>query len=251
MDDEAFEPATQPNLKPPERAAATKRNLSSAQSGLGKKQSFISVNTVLSNLVGKLDLDRRLKEHALMSLWPSVINDALAQKSRPLFIDAECNLLIAVKDASAGQELSLLKSEILQRFRVLARGVGVEIKGLRFDLKHFHNKDLSASAIAVKSAASEPRTATKEQLESIVLNVDQLREIAELRTSLEQNASADANLCQRIVSMYEQELRLKQWRQSSGFPPCPACREPAASVHGADALCRDCYFSKMSTQRDI
>ncbi len=201
--------------------------------------------------MGKLELDRRLKEHAFMGLWPTVVSEPIAQKSRPLFIDAESNLLIAVKDASVGQELSLLKSEILQRLRPLARGLGVDVKGLRFDLKHFHQKDLNEVEAISRQADQTPPPPSKAELESIALHSDQLSEIAKLRSSLEENASADMHLCERIVSMYEQELRLKQWRQASGFPQCPGCGEASPSLHGADALCRDCYFTKMSTRSDI
>ncbi len=249
--DDAPETAVDQDFERPGRRPAATNERSSALSRLSKKPSFISVNTVLSSLVGKLELDRRLKEHAFMGLWPTVVSETVGQRSRPLFIDAEGNLVIAVKDAAVGQELSFLKSEILQRLRSLARGLGVDVKGLRFDLKHFHQKDMDALEAVSRKAGQTPTPPNKAQLESIVLHGDQLNEIAKLRTSLEDNAAADGALCERIVSMYEQELRLKQWRQASGFPQCPNCGEAAASLHGTDALCRDCYFAKMSTRGDI
>jgi hypothetical protein len=249
--EDAPESTADQDLQQPSRRPTPTGEKGSALSRLGKKPSFISVNTVLSNLVSKLELDRRLKEHAFMGLWPTVVSETVAQRSRPLFIDVEGNLVVAVKDAAVGQELSFLKVEILQRLRSLARGLGVDVKGLRLDLKHFHQKDMDAIEAVSRKAGQAPVPPNKAQLESIALPSDQLNEIAKLRTSLEENACADSELCERIVSMYEQELRLKQWRQSSGFPKCPCCGEAVPSLHGADALCRDCYFAKMSTRGDI
>ncbi len=80
-----------------------------------------SVNQVLNKVVGKLGLDRRLKEHALMSLWPSVAGEMFATCSRPLFLDHEGNIVIAVKDASVGQELSLLKVDLAKKMRAMPR----------------------------------------------------------------------------------------------------------------------------------
>jgi len=102
------------------------------------RRSLASIDDVLSKLVSTMGLDRRLKEHALLNLWPIMIGPTFSEKSRPLFIDHEGNLVIAVKDASVAQELSLLKTEIIKKMRIAAHSMGLTINGMRFDLKHFY-----------------------------------------------------------------------------------------------------------------
>ncbi len=105
-----------------------------SDSGFGKKRAMSSVNNVLSQLVSSLNLDRRLKEHTLLGLWPTVIGEPFASKSRPLFIDHEGSIVIAVSEAAVGQELSLMRSQLVKKMRIAGNGLGIEIRGIRFDL---------------------------------------------------------------------------------------------------------------------
>jgi predicted nucleic acid-binding Zn ribbon protein len=213
-----------------------------------KRQSFTSVNQVLSKLVNKLGLDRRLKEHALIGLWPAVAGDMLAARSRPLFLDTESNLVIAVKDASTGQELSLKKIELLEKLRPLSRAVGVPVNGLRFDLKHFHQRDAKERQSAPEKRFSLPDA---HQLAQIDLTPEDHEQLSELGARLEQESGASANMRDRILSVFERELRLKHWRRSSGFPHCKRCGEPSETKHGSEELCRDCYFERVSNRTDF
>jgi Dna[CI] antecedent, DciA len=199
-----------------------------------KKPSFTSVNQVLSRLVTKLGLDKRLKEHALLDLWSTVAGTTMAQRSRPLYLDTESNLVIAVKDAPTGQELSLMKLDLLQKLRPFARAIGINVTGMRFDLKHFH--------------AARPDAKVQESRRQ---EIPQSTEADLAQINLTPEAGASANICERIATVYERELRLKHWRQSKGFPLCVGCGEPAESFHGREEQCHDCYFELMSHKRDI
>jgi hypothetical protein len=104
------------------------------------KSAFTSISNVLNEVMGRLGLDRRLREQTLLNLWPVIVGDAFASKTRPLFIDNQNILVIAVQDASTAQELSFFKREITNKFKQAGVGTGVNIAGLRFDLKHYHSK---------------------------------------------------------------------------------------------------------------
>src|SRR5579883_2844975 len=80
-----------------------------ARAGVPKKNGLETVNKLLPDVLSKLGLDRRLKEHAAMQIWISLLPGAILERSRPLFIDSQRNLVVAVADASVGQEISLLK----------------------------------------------------------------------------------------------------------------------------------------------
>jgi predicted nucleic acid-binding Zn ribbon protein len=207
-----------------------------------------SVNNVLSKVVNKLGLEHRLKEHAFLSLWSVVAGDRFAAKSRPLFLDNEGNIVIAVKDASVGQELSLMKTDLLQKLRAFARGLNINVRGMRFDLKHFHNKEIELPSFG-GSKINRPSYPNAEELANISLNDNDIALYNELKDGLQPHTPMDMQ--KRMLSMFESELKLKHWRRGMGFPPCPVCGEPSESLHGRQVICRDCYFASMSTARDI
>jgi hypothetical protein len=99
---------------------------------------MLHINSILNTVSDRLNLGRRLKEHAVMEMWPLVVGITWAQRTRPLCIDKQSNLVVSVADASTGQELSLLKPQIMSKLVSAANSAGVELAGLRFDLKHFH-----------------------------------------------------------------------------------------------------------------
>lgn len=257
------------------------------------KRSLDSIDSVLSKLVNSLGLDRRLKEHALLSLWPLMIGEVFADKSRPLFIDYEGNLVIAVKDAAVAQELSLLKPAIISKMRMAAQSMNLKVNGMRFDLKHYYGGTPPVTDGDRFQAHKQPRRSepTPQELSEITLSESDLQELAALKTELPPATSQNVDILknfnvspkfgeskcikpstksseakketdiftkdkqldlnQRIVAMFEQELKLRQWRRKQGFPICPKCKQPTQSLHGSESICSDCYFSALSKARDI
>lgn len=222
---------------------------SSLRRKVHKTKGFATVNGVLNEVVTKLNLDRRLKEHALLNLWPQLVGDEMKAKSRPLFIDTERNLVVAVKDASAGQELSLTKPGILRQLKLLAQGIGLSIKGLRFDLKHFHASDQSRpepSSLNESSKSLLKMQPTKEALEAISLSEEDMQELSVLEKNLANAQAVETHkeqaMASRVLRLFEKELKLRQWRKLNGFPACSLCQLPTSYSYGKDALCSNCYY---------
>jgi hypothetical protein len=207
----------------------------------GKARNFKRVNYVLNNVMTKLGLERRLREHTLMSLWPTLVGPPWSNRSRPLFIDAEFKLVVSVSDAATGQELSLLKSDILTKVKAAGRAVGVTITGLRFDLKHYYGSQAEELlSQAVSPSLPEPTAA---ELASIELSEHNLAELAVLKTDLENSTAGAANpLPARILIVFENELRRREWMRQKGFPTCAQCRHPVRTLHGRERLCPACFW---------
>jgi len=68
------------------------------------RKNLSAVNNVLNQVMSKLGLDKRLREHTFLTLWPTFVNGAIADRSRPLFIDSDRNLVVSVADSATGQE---------------------------------------------------------------------------------------------------------------------------------------------------
>src|SRR5262249_4009977 len=159
-------------------------------------KSLVSVDQVLNQVVAKLGLDRRLKEHAFMGLWPLVVGDQFAAKSRPIFIDSSLNLVVTVKDASVAQELSLMRSELLRKLKSAARGVGVSVSGLRFDLKQFHSSSHLDEQTPSTQAQPKRPGPTQEDLEAVLLTDEDVAQLDELKHSL----TPEGDLSPRILN---------------------------------------------------
>ncbi|HEY9712851.1 MAG TPA: DciA family protein, partial [Chroococcales cyanobacterium] len=174
------------------------------------------------------------------------VPDPIAQKSRPLFIDIEGNLVVAIKDASVGQELSLNRTEILKKLNVAGNSMGIKLRGMRFDLKRYHD-----SARAMEAAQTHPGARTVKEpgvseLAEIALSQSDAEQVAELRANLQSSLATDSTLATRMISMFEQELKLKIWRERQGFPRCSACKTAVQVLHGTAQYCADCFFESQS-----
>lgn len=243
----------------PENADRSNKPADSKKSapGRGKAGSFATVNQVLNRVMSGLDLDKRLREHTLMSLWPSLIGEPFASRSRPLYIDADCNFVLSVADASVGQELSLMKSQVLGQLTKTGRAVGVEIMGLRLDLKHYH----APSEIVWLGSDMPPLPAppSAADLEALLLPPADIAELEKLHTQLfgqagdtDSSSNGADQLKLRIVKVFERELRLRRWQLNSGYPVCARCKNPTARLHpvkeapgsGDSGICPPCFFGK-------
>jgi len=215
-----------------------------------RKKALSRVDGVLSRVVHNLGLDKRLKERTLMDLWPTIAGTVLGERSRGLFIDYQGSLGISVRDAATGHELSLLKPQLLKKMQAAARGLSIDLTGLRFDLKHFHKSEVDDTF--AKAAPPSP-SPTSDDLVSIVLGEPELQALHEAVAQFEGSHSRTiTDLPSRLAALFERQLRLKQWRKKHGYPTCSQCNETTGQVHGTDALCSSCYFnSQKSTARNV
>jgi len=235
---EEFAESVPDKSEPGKTAAAADQPRRAASS-----RSLKRVDAVLEQVVRKLGLDRRLREQTLMNLWPHLLGEPWARKSRCLFIDSENNLVVALADAATGQELSLMKPAILAKLRVAAQSLGVTIQGVRFDLKHFHGpaEEPVVPGTGLPKRLPQPKD---EDLFSISLTDEERRQVESLRSSAD-GQSDRGRQAERVAALFERRLLLRRWRQLNGYPTCTVCQEPAPVLHGEHNLCAPCFYRAM------
>lgn len=218
---------------PPQRRAVRSRTLK-------------PLNEVLNGVVVKLGLDQRLRDNTLMNLWPVIAGCPWDKKSRALFIDSQRNLVVSVCDAPSGQELSLLKPQMLKKLKAAASTLSMDISGLRLDLKQFHARVPSTIELPVRQESEH--LPTNEELSAICLNDEEQAQIDNLSRQLELQRAKDENgafggvSSERIVKTFETEIRLRHWRKLNNFPVCRRCGVPSQLVQGAAGLCPCCHL---------
>lgn len=198
-----------------------------------------AVDKVMPDVLVRLGLERRLKEHSLMQMWETLLPSKLAQLSRPLFIDSQHTLVISVSDASVAQELSLMRSKLLPQLSMLSKSLGIEFSGFRIDLKHFHKAEEAA-----EPPPEEPLPVPlEEDLDRLILKANDMALIQDLSNKL-QAENREAALASRIVQACERRLKLDQWRRQHGYPICQSCEHPVGRLHqkGQHKVCFNCMM---------
>jgi hypothetical protein len=173
-------------------------------------------------------------------LWPVLAGEPWCRKSRALFIDHEQNLVVAVADASTGQELSLLKPQLIKQVNAASKSLGISVRGMRLDLKHFHSKPVpEQDFIGEAGRLPEP---TQAELDGIELSAQEMADVEALRQELGEDKKSPVS-GKRIADLFEKELRLRTWRRAHGYPICTACSIPTAILHGPDRICMVCFYA--------
>ena len=214
------------------------RSTRKGASGDAGKANMETVDKILPGVMSNLGLEKRLREHSLMQLWPTFLPPALAEKSRPIYIDLQKNLVVAVSDASVAQELSLMKSRLMLSLKAAARSLGLELTALRIDMKNFHKP----KELEIPQAVPLPQI-DKEELNEIELSSHDKQLIVELSKELGLDSDVDSSLRQKALRAYEGQLRLAQWRRQKGFPVCEHCRNPVSRLYELDMhkVCFNCW----------
>ncbi len=237
--------------------------------GRKKKAKFTNVGQVLSQVVSGLGLDQRLQEQALRQIWPTIVDQPFRQSTRVLFIDHAANLVISARDASTAQEITFAKRDLLKRLYPIARALGLSVKNIRVDLKHFvvkSEEDFDESRPCAQSKLPEPPG--EAELAHIELEADEQVQIQALETSLapinlfvgptdrepvgqENLGVAGAIRSKEILGMVERQLKLERWRRQNRYPICSGCGYTTLITHSQDALCAECFVRKLGASISI
>lgn len=193
-------------------------------SALLRKSRFTSINNILPRVAKEFGLDRRMQEQALFSLWPSLVESIYASRSAPLYLDGQGTLIVSVENGSTAQELSFLKTKLLAQLEQIGAGLGLRIKGIRFDLKRFHEITVgSSNKQLANQRESETVMPDDSDLAVMDLTEEENKDIMVMRKTLEAVVrqlqleqkifSESAHLPDRIAQLVEKRLRLDKWQK--------------------------------------
>ena len=94
-----------------------------------KDRKFAKIGELLPQILNKLGLDQRFKEQQILNLWPMVVGEELAARSRATRVDRGV-LYVRVDHGAWMQELHFMEKELLRKLR--AQSPGVKLNGIRF-----------------------------------------------------------------------------------------------------------------------
>jgi len=93
---------------------------------------FTRVGELLPSILSKLGLEQRFKEQKVLALWPSIVGEELAARTKATRVDRGV-LHVHVDHGAWMQELHFMEKELLRRLR--AQAPGVKLKKIQFSSK--------------------------------------------------------------------------------------------------------------------
>lgn len=91
---------------------------------MGQKK-FARIGDILPSVLRSIGLDRRLKEHEILAIWPRVVGAEIAARSQPVRVENGV-LYVRVDHSAWMQELHFMEREILAKLKESAPDVVIE-----------------------------------------------------------------------------------------------------------------------------
>jgi hypothetical protein len=183
------------------------------------------IAVIVEKTLKKLPQAKKIKEQMLLDVWPSVVGEAVAMRSCPLYIE-QGQMLVLVQDSVWAQHLSMqrkkivsalnnrVKTNILKDLRFQADGRVIQhnrIVGLLPETGHWQDGQVEP----------EERAVLKQMIADAVLT-DDLQEV--------------------LLAYFIKQKKKKNWLFSKGFIPCKRCGSPLLpqSEEGSLKICYCC-----------
>lgn len=96
------------------------------------ERKFTRLGELLPSILSKLGLDQRFKEQQVLNLWPTVVGEELAARTKATKVDRGV-LHVHVDHGAWMQELHFIEKDLLRKLR--AQSPGVVLKKIRFSSK--------------------------------------------------------------------------------------------------------------------
>jgi predicted nucleic acid-binding Zn ribbon protein len=96
------------------------------------ERKFTRLGELLPSVLSKLGLDQRFKEQQVLNLWPTVVGEELAARTKATKVDRGV-LHVHVDHGAWMQELHFIEKDLLRKLR--AQSPGVVLKRIRFSSK--------------------------------------------------------------------------------------------------------------------
>ena len=162
---------------------------------------FHGVGQILKDTLKHRRLDKRIQQELAAGSWADVVGAKAASASRPEMI-RDGTLLVACKNASWAQELTLLKERIVQELNKRAGSKVIT------DVRFFG----SGLPKAVQTpAGEEPEQPSPKEIHDVTLEAAELCTVEEAVKGIE-----DPKLADKVRGALTSRLKLEHWRRRRG-----------------------------------
>lgn len=173
------------------------------------------VRNVLEQIVGQLASPEWLK-NVLKLKWRQIVGDQLAKRTQVQHVKDGVVTVVAINHAVAN-ELKYLKDELRRRIREAAQ---------------FEPLDIRVRVGVVRPEETAKAQRIEQELSRLVLSPREKSLIERTVAPIQ-----DPELREKVARVFEQFLKLNQWKRRHGFKECPRCK---ALYKGPRVYCPVC-----------
>jgi len=171
-----------------------------------------------------------LRPHMAKVFWDDVVGEQVSGATQVLAIRSGNTLVVRAKSSVWANELSLLKTDILNRLN-RAIGGGRVLTDLRFEVGKLDPKPVPE--------VPDPKP-ERSDLDAIRLPVDVLQRISKATGGID-----DDGLRDKVSSVLTRVAQADAWKREQGWKPCERCGTLAKpSEHRSAHLCSVCWFRR-------
>ena len=96
---------------------------------------FVEASEVIAGLMENKEIKKALTRTNLYKFWEKIAGTKLGAKSRPHSTLGGGVMVIACENAVVAQELTLKKTQLLEKFQPYLKSLKMNVKDLKFDAK--------------------------------------------------------------------------------------------------------------------
>ncbi|MEY4519603.1 MAG: hypothetical protein RLZZ499_2203 [Cyanobacteriota bacterium] len=191
---------------------------------------FNSVEQILTQLENQPGWEKFRAYRQLLQCWERVVNQQIAQYTRPLYINRQI-LYVATSSAARAQELSFQRYTLLKR---LNQQLTTEIKDLHFSSSQWHQKTYLQETQALFTISDRHKT--------IIPRVD-----AALKQDHQETKANSLSAQDRAKNAAQRWLRTIE--QTKDTLACPQCNSRVSQAELSRwNLCHHCVAQKWSEE---
>ena len=96
---------------------------------------FVSTEEIISDMLENKDIKKALTRNNLYKFWSNAAGEKFAKKSKPYSMMGGGVMVVACENAIVAQELTLRKTQILEKLKPFTKSLKINVKDLKFDPK--------------------------------------------------------------------------------------------------------------------
>lgn len=96
---------------------------------------FENTGEILETMLEESEIKRTVKRATLYSFWNKIVPSKFKDKSKPYGMIGKNVMSIACENHIIAQELTLIKSDLIEKFKPYSKSLKISVKDLKFDPK--------------------------------------------------------------------------------------------------------------------
>ena len=96
---------------------------------------FETTSEILESMLENSEIKRSIRKATLYSFWDKIVPEKFRDKSRPYSMIGKNVMSIACENHIIAQELTLIKGDLIEKFKPYSKALKIKVTDFKFDPK--------------------------------------------------------------------------------------------------------------------